>query len=537
MNAEGSTDETTSTFMHEWERPENYSSLGKRQEAAHRALAILGGKAAGAGGSEKVPPMFHGARTGTINFPSIPKTLGAVNSMLKKWGRELKVYERAAKSAKGKPSVQHALESNIKDIEKFIRELQHERTKLRQDEVKKRFGKKLKKAFGKITGFDTRIATGQREVEKAEQFAQQLVALEPEHKDGQSEADFLAEYEAYVGGQERSAFTKVLSAEGGLRNIILEGESFADRKERLWEKGVRGLRADIQHTKDFTDVVNKRIADWKQNHPKEAFPEWLKKQIKERDQLQSWLPVQKFKKHELEETIGSARGEFFGLNSGRIPSPPTAPMEGSGSFEDSLVSLQGTHWPDQHESIGSLPGAPVAGNYGGMIWDTQMAIQELGLKIKDAQSAAAAGEEEANSEHLAAVEEQLDRERKRVIEMEINSNVLAGMGGVGAMTGASSIPWGGRYASGGIVRTLVGETGPEIADLPIGTKVHNAGETSSMMQPKVEVYVHNYGDHTEAEVLVDGKRMDAIVSHVTNKLGQQATHRAQGVSDGKVGTI
>jgi len=57
------------------------------------------------------------------------------------------------------------------------------------------------------------------------------------------------------------------------------------------------------------------------------------------------------------------------------------------------------------------------------------------------------------------------------------------------------------------------------------------------LQPKIEINVYDYGDHTEVEVLKDGQKMDAIVTHVSNKLGQQATHRIQGVSDGRVGTI
>lgn len=67
LNAADSTDDTTSIFMHEWERPASYASLGTRQAAASRALSIIKGlDGGGASGGKKKPPK-HGV--GQISYP------------------------------------------------------------------------------------------------------------------------------------------------------------------------------------------------------------------------------------------------------------------------------------------------------------------------------------------------------------------------------------------------------------------------------------------------------------------------------------
>lgn len=496
---------------------------------------------AAAGSAKPKTPSWALPYTKSINFPSIPDSLPKVERLLKEWRHKIKAYRREAHKASKKAPVGVAaeIEKNIVAIEKFIRELTTAQHKLHEAIVRKRFSRKLRRALGKITGFDTRIADRERDYEEAEQYAQQLVALEPEQKPGETEAAFIAAYTGYIEGKERPAFMGVLGTEAALRNTILGGETVADNMEREWEGSVRYLGHTIDHSEDYIQKTNEDIRAWKNKHPKEPFPKWLKDRIAERDKMKAALPMQKFQKRELEGTVGAGREAFYGGGKNRI-NPPAPPMAGSGTFEDSLQSVQGVHWPDQHDPRESMPlsATPTAGVFGGIIFDTQQAIQELGLKIASASEGGGGGEGEGDSEKLQLTEELLAQSRRERAEMEISTSILANLGGIGPIRGQyKNIPWGGRFASGGVVRTLVGENGPEIADLPPGTKVRNAPETAALMQPKVEVINHIYPDHTDTEVRVNGKEIDAIISEVSSSLGASANHRAQGVSDGRVGNF
>jgi hypothetical protein len=80
-------------------------------------------------------------------------------------------------------------------------------------------------------------------------------------------------------------------------------------------------------------------------------------------------------------------------------------------------------------------------------------------------------------------------------------------------------PYAGAFASGGLVRALVGEQGPELATFPVGTRISPAGSSASQgdtaTAPNVEVVVNGhilpYEDTMRdlVEVYVDGMLVKA----------------------------
>jgi hypothetical protein len=348
-----------------------------------------GGKSAEKTPAEKVPGTYGGVSTQPLSFGQ-PKTLEQVEAELRKLvgddGKSglAKKYRRAIAKAdkESKPATVKALQKNLNIIEQRVAGLRSMRTKLRMAKAKKALAENIKGKLSKLAGYDQRIDGSQRLYEVAAQYAEQVVALEPESPEvaaepeleqapGESdkafekkrrdarnayeasreatEKDYVGRYSAYVEGQERPAYQSVLERVADWRNTILRAETFgfgekqpsANRMQQTWEGGVREADHKIDFINVFTATVKKRVEtyrdrvkqeveNFRRNHPKGSLPKELKnrqenlppdlqKDVEERDRLRSnVLPLMLDKDSQLRTAIGEARESFFAGGENRI---------------------------------------------------------------------------------------------------------------------------------------------------------------------------------------------------------------------------
>jgi len=512
--------------------------IGGSKLTAVRWPPYATGPGAGSSLTEKVPGIFHGAHTKALSLSgAIPKTIGGVNREIARREKELHIYRRAAQlaGAKGMPKTQQAIQHNVTALEKRVSELRRALHKLRQEVAKKRISKHLGRSLGTVTGYEKLIEGKARTYNQLNEFASQTVDLEPQEailSAGATEAQreaaeklYVANLTSYIDSQERPAYQRVLEAEADWRNTILRAEIFGFGKnkpsaahlEHRWEKGIRGVDSDIDAINAFTKKVSDEKGQWKSAHPKEDFPKWLKAAIKKDEAERERLPVLRFRDRELRKVLGEARGEFYPGVKDPIQ-PPTTPLAGTGTFESDLEDVQGVHWPDQHALGASIPGMRIKGHFGGAIWETQGAIEELGLKIQQASAniGGSGGAGTDDSEEIALLKEELLHERmgKGLRHIE---EVVSGETPKPSQLG---LPYAGAYASGGVVGALVGEKGPEIAAFPTGTRIHSARESASILKPNVNVYF--YEGEGIAQVEVDGQQVEAIVNRMDRRSARGA---------------
>lgn len=552
---------------------------------------------------EVVPGVFKGAKTHSLSFPSVPKTLPAIKREINKWQKEAENYRRAIDSAKKKPKTQRALQANLTKIENFLRQLYAARTHVRFEKAKKKLHTKTARQLGKLTGKEAEIEKIERAYDEADQTAGQVVELEPqpprskealnsddqnevqrvEAENKKTEEDYVHRFQEYVDNQERHAYEKVLFIETNWRNKIIEAERFATGLEQHWETESRSARVHVEGINRYTDKVavyidkvKDDIQTWQKTHPKKGpkdYPDWIKKEIQERDLMvgirdreRAKLPMLRERDRSFSTVLGEGREHFYGgdawVGSGKdfqppgeaaYPgtgsplNPPKPPAVGTGTLEEALINVQGSHWPDQHDIIGTLPAKREAGQLGGVIWDTQTAVEELSLKMSEAPGSGGGGggggsgssaADELASEKLQLTEEALLRERQRSASLEATAATMRDLGRIGPKDFKATFPWAGRYAAGGPVAALVGEEGPEIALMDGGgTHVTDARKTEELLTPQIQVINHIHGDEVDTEVLVNGKQMDAIVETVKERIGQSTNHLAQNVSTGRLGTF
>jgi TP901 family phage tail tape measure protein len=465
--------------------------------------------AGGKGGSteEDVPAEYHGAKTKDLSLGPMPKSLPGVEKELTRRRGDLRRYRLAAKIAatKGKPKIQHAIEVNITALESWVRQLEHERAKLRREAAKKKFSKKLGKRLAKLTGFETLIEGKERTFNIASQRAEQLVDLEPlapqlaasatdaERED--AEKKHVAGLTAYIEGQERPAYTHLLETAADWRNAIVLAEQaaagdWASSKtlgglEGNWEDNVISIDHEIDQIVKFSKSHSDK---WWKEHPKaDAF---LHQQLAK-------LPMLRFKDRELRKALGEARGEFF-PGKARVR-PPQPPLPGSGTFEDALSNVQGIHWPDQHELLASLPGGRSAGSFGGVIWDVQTSIAELGLRISEAASSLDVGTSagQGDDERAQLLEELLRQERERKVADSIWEDIfhmgLQGGGSIDVMP-----PYAGKAHVGAIVpgpsskeKTMVVKGGEGVFTEEQMRRLQpvSPGPTTEAPVPRIEVQI------------------------------------------------
>lgn len=535
-------------------------------------VSPAGGKAASDEHSfkEDVPAIYYGCRTHSLDFPSMPKSLKGVEAEIDKRHAEVGRYRRVAKKAEreNRPGVAQALKKNVTALETRLTQLRREQHKLRFEKAKKGLTKGLKSKLGKVAGYEVDIAQVERAFNISNQNAEQIVGLEPQQPELPSSAtdlqreaaekDYVARLSDYVNSRERPAYGDVLAKAADWRNTILKAEYFGFGKgkpsvadmEFGWEKKDREVVATIDHINDFSKDVGDRIAKWQADHPKEKtkYPDWLKKQIKERDELREKLPWLRFQDSELRKAVGEGREWFFPGGKNRI-TPPALPLEGSGSLEDALSNVQGIHWPDSHGLLPASALVPprIPGRFGGAIWDVQTSIEELGLKISQASNSlgSGGGGGEDDSESKSILEELLRQANQRNLLRGIEERVAAGMPKVGEgfqRGGSVGIlpPFGGVAHQGAIVpgppgaeRTMVTMSGEgilperklravqEITDAAMGRGGVSSGDVS------VEIHGDIVSSHPDpVQVLVGDKRFAAEIRKVTDRDGRRETRGA-----------
>lgn len=391
---------------------------------------------------EKVPATYHGARTASLDLPSsMPDSLRGVERELTRRRTELGRYRAAAQKAdkEGKPKIEQAIRANITALETRIQQLDRERAKLRREAAKRKFSRRVAKALGKVTGFESRIDAKKRIYEARSQFAEQVVGLEPtlpelpaSATDAQREAAekaFVGQLTSYVNTQEQPAYEAVLASETDWRDVILQGETKAAGQwakgsiggmEGAFENQIINLREEIDRINDLPKTHDSK---WWHDHPKAL--QHLHEQM-------SKLPMMRFKEREVAKVLTEAREAFYpGGAKIKHPSPPGA---GTGTFEVALAEVQGTHWPAQHERLEQLPSKRVAGTFGGAIWDTQEAIEGLGLKINQAALSASSGgsgsdgEDELKQLRLDRALEELAAERLKNAQLGTLQGFLSEFG-------------------------------------------------------------------------------------------------------------
>jgi hypothetical protein len=289
-------------------------------------------------------------QTGSLSFGSVPSTIEGCRKELRLRRQDLGEY-RAAISHTKDPTVKRALQANLKAIQKRIKELVAAISKMLRERKREGIIHKIE-GRGLFPKIKEAISNRERGYNEASEFAEQIVALEPENGAA-----------AYIAREEGPAWQKVLSEEAGWRNAILGGEQAASGRLNSLETQLSSIEA------------------LKSTHPK-AYKK------------------QKFRIPALKSAITAVREVWSPGKKG-----PT------GGFEEGLENLQGPG--KSHALLPSLPTEPVAGSFGGLIFDTQMTIRELGLKIKQASEGGAEGESNsALLEAEKAIAEQAVRGRR-----------------------------------------------------------------------------------------------------------------------------
>ena len=421
-------------------------------------------------------------------FGSIPNDESAVRKELAHLSHKLlPEYRAALNQHTGQKAIAEHLKASLKKIEARIRELRAKLREIRYAKAKKRASRRMKRALGQLTGQEGVIEAAKRNYEERDQYASQVVGLEPEES-GEVTPDWLERvFEPYINNQERPAYESVLGAENRWRNAVLTAEDVAAGMEKNWEtiigypeggrkpslldpnlhfpprqknqraSGLAGwiysLHDQIERIRNF---ASSHDGKWWSEHPAAA--------SRRQDELRS---IDSYFKPQMDFALFRRKGLISNLTEGRGSFNWFA---GTGSFEDSMQDVQGLHWPEQHMKVSSLPGTPTPGVYGGAIYETQEAIHELGIKIQQAKESGLAGAPDRAAE-LKAFEEAIRGLTSGRPFLSINQGT----------------PWMGAYERGGVA--LVGERGPELAHLPHGTRIHDAEDTAKLLEPQVVVDV------------------------------------------------
>lgn len=514
LNGQSSAADAAEYFDTNWERS-GIKAMAERKDGAREVMRLLGeDEGSESGVAEKVPKAVtatydtYETRNGNLiglrhkekvpldlpAFGPIPKTEGAIKRELEYAEHELLPKYRAATRQTKSQAVKKKLQESLREIEKRIRDLRAALRDMRAEKARKRYKRRLQKELGKITGYEPHIEAAERAYEERDEYASQVVSQEPEQK-GEITHEWLTNiFEPYVNEQETPAYGAVLGAENTWRNTILDAQAAAKGIERGWEtqigwpqdgrqpwlenpnlhypprsgKGPTGIAQQIYIVNDVIDNMEKFIhqhqgdSKWWDDHPdaKELRETYRRELPGRRRQLADF----RFKRGSLTEVLGEGRESFDYV-------------QGTGSFEDSMVNVQGRHWPEQHDKVEALPSLPVPGVYGGAIWATQEAIKGLGLKIEQAK------------ESVTSPEDTRGQELKSFSDAIIN--LLSGETFYMLARGQGEIaPYMGAFASGGVA--LVGERGPELAYLPNGTHVKNATDTERILEKQGDVTVNNY---------------------------------------------
>jgi hypothetical protein len=434
----------------------------KQVKVKYQTYNVHGSELVGTQHEDSIPTELPGI------VGDIPKSEDAIRKQLSYAEHQLLPKYRAAYSQVKQPATKKKLKEDLKEIEKWIRELRKALRGARVEKAKKRIKRRLARQLARITEQGPVIEAAEREYEARSEYASQVVDQEPEQT-GEVASDWLTStFEPYIQQQEAPAYAAVLGAENKWRNVTLNAENIATQLNKQWElkigypqKGRKpplenpGLRYPPQLGKQPTAAAARIYELYDAIKSIEGNKNVTKAERARLPGLRAQLQITESKRGETISTLGEGRGAFNWFS-------------GSGEFEDTLNQVQGIHWPGQHERLDELPSAPVAGQFGGAIWETQQAIEELGLKIKQAK--------EGGGPSLAEQTATYNQLREDLYRQFASNITGQGAAYVGAYASGGTIPMSGF--------ALVGERGPELAYLPGGTQITNNEHTREVLESK-----------------------------------------------------
>jgi hypothetical protein len=459
-----------------------------------------------AGGLEAKKVTRHGhykVATEHLSFGSLPDNLKACNDELHHRRKQLREYRGALGDTEDN-RVRRDLEFNIAALEERIRKLKRQRVKLIRKREQGRRDRRVKHEVERIEGMAdfsawTDPATGifareEAAFDLAEERASQAVELEPEEPrvpgsaTGNEARDILGRWiehvlAPYVEGTETARYQDVLGVEASWRNSIIGAEAFAEKRIGDWGGRIEHLNDRIGETRERIHKQTDRV-----HHIQDRIKEILG--LKETNPT-AWekhkdeLPDLRAKVQKLHGKIGRERGEIPGFEqfiaalTGDITKTQTETLP---EWEQMLGGVQGLG--RGHEVLGSLPGDPST-QFGGDIFQTQMTIHELGLKVPNAIAALPEPEKPEGPDRTEQVELELQLSRQANQRLSIENALLPALS---QFEHSYPLPYMGAFADGGVA--LVGERGPELAHFPSGTRVHTAADTQSMLAPSLHVVVN-----------------------------------------------
>jgi hypothetical protein len=198
-------------------------------------------------------------------------------------------------------------------------------------------------------------------------------------------------------------------------------------------------------------------------------------------------------------------------------------MEGSGSLEDKLIEVQGLHWPGHHTLLPASALAPPRqpGGFGGVIWDVETAMEELGIKARQAANGLSTPGGSGNDENAALLRELLTQGNQEKILRQIEEGIMG--------EGITFPPYAGKAHSGAIVpgsrsqeRTMIVKGKEGIFTEEQMAALGTPGQPI-VQAPDVKVFV--YGP-AEVEVEIDEKKVEAIVERRERRQVRGARPRA-----------
>jgi len=445
---------------HPWSRPSSPAS-GSGASAAERgftkpkeklpdhttAKIPTGGVGPGKGGHAVAGYSETSVSTDKVKLPPLPKNAMGCTKQIASMRSLLNMYNTAAKQTKNEPAKRAYLE-NARVVRGRISALIKLRAKFIRSEKIRKITTAIKRAaaFEYWNGGELVKEGLLEQLEKkwtaAEEYAGRVTDLEPTE-----EADALS----YIRAQEEPAYKAVLGVEGDWRNALVQAKESGTQKAGVeWPGKITDLRGKVSHQKDRIKEITEKIKEilgYKKDHP-EA---WEKQKGRipglknERDDLRGKIEVERATMGALREAITQTYGET-------IP-----------DWESMMEGVQGASGP--WGVIAPLPASPDANaGFGGDIWATQMAIRDLGLRIKQGESQSA---------------------QKRAEEYEAFNEAMRGLLAGRPFLSLNFTNFMGAHAKGGVA--LVGEKGPELAHMPHGTRITDAEETARLLKPQVTV--------------------------------------------------
>jgi 3D (Asp-Asp-Asp) domain-containing protein len=381
------------------------------------------------------------------SFGSLPSNLDACNKELRIRQRELSEYRAAAAQAKD-PEVKRALQVNAKLIEIRVGALRKQRRRLVMEAATKKAVAKIANAanFEAWTKPNTGIFARREEVyERAQERAEQIIDLEPEVPVSGTSVDWVDKVlKSYVDGSESPAFAHVLGSEASRRNAYIGAEQFAENRMEDWRVQIERLHHEI----DFIQALKK-------SDPK-AY-------ARRKDQIPG-----------MQARMKALRGDIVKTRGTTLP-----------EWEEALAGVQGRG--RTHALLDTLPGVPT-GAFGGDIFQTQLAIKDLELKVPQALADLDINSGGSGDDSMRAglLEEMLRQANQRTAVSEAQGVALEGwdemrQGFAGKFAAGGSIPagmWG-----------IAGETGrPEIIHGP--AEVFSPSDSAQMMGGGASVIVN-----------------------------------------------